>query len=319
MTPGIRIALLLFGWLTVAAQATPGQLERVFLFGNDYVRLEPWAASKGLKASWFNRNHELRLSGEGNTLRFEADSAKIIFNGITVYLSAPFAVRNTSGYVSPQDIRATLDPLLSPVRQARKATSICLDAGHGGKDPGRFSGREQEKKYTLLLAREVGEQLSTAGFKVSYTRSKDSFVELSERSEYARQHGADLFVSLHFNSVEGSGSETVKGVEVYCLSPAHTSSTNTRGDGSAFGNYDGNRFDSKNVLLAYEMQKSLVTRLGLEDRGVKRARYMVLRTADMPAILIESGFLSNRAEAARIYDPKYRRQLAQAIVQGIQD
>jgi N-acetylmuramoyl-L-alanine amidase len=228
-------------------------------------------------------------------------------------------MRNGLAYVSPVDLTTTLEPLLFPVRQARKAVTICLDPGHGGKDPGRFSGKEQEKKYTLLLAREVGEQLTRAGFKISYTRSNDSWVDLETRSELAQKRGADLFVSLHFNSFDGPSPESVKGVEVFCMAPAHTSSTNARGEGSGSGSYGGNRFDSKNVLLAYQLQKSLVTNLGIEDRGVKRARYAVLRTADMPAILIESGFLSNRAEAKRIYDPKYRQQLAQAIVHGIQD
>jgi N-acetylmuramoyl-L-alanine amidase len=103
------------------------------------------------------------------------------------------------------------------------------------------------------------------------------------------------------------------------MTPAHTSSTNSRGEGSAMGPCIGNRFDARNIQLAYQMQKSLITRLGLEDRGVRRARFAVLRNAEMPAVLIESGFLSHRDESKRIYDPKYRRQLAQAIVQGVQE
>jgi N-acetylmuramoyl-L-alanine amidase len=228
-------------------------------------------------------------------------------------------MRNGAAYVPPVDLTTTLQPLLWPPRQPKQVTSICLDPGHGGKDPGHLAGKEQEKKYTLLFARELGDQLSKAGFKVSYTRSNDSFVDLTTRSEVARKRNADLFVSLHFNSVDGPGAEAVKGVEVYCMTPAHTSSTNARGEGSAMGSCAGNRFDSRNILLAYQMQKALVTKLGLEDRGVRRARYAVLRNAEMPAVLIESGFLSNREESKRIYDAKYRRQLAQAIVQGVQD
>ena len=79
----------------------------------------------------------------------------------------------------------------------------------------------------------------------------------------------------------------------------------------------GNRNDDKNMLLAYELQKSLVGHLNVEDRGVRRARFEVLREAEMPAALIEGGFMSNPADARRIYDAGFRQQMAQAIVTGI--
>ena len=79
----------------------------------------------------------------------------------------------------------------------------------------------------------------------------------------------------------------------------------------------GNRFDNRNVLLAYDLQKSLVKNLSTEDRGVRRARFAVLRTAEMPAVLIEGGFLSDSVEQKEIADPKYRAHLAAAIVQGV--
>jgi len=305
-------------WLAVAAQATTSRLDRIALFGSEYVRLDQWASHNGLKAAPAVRNRELRLTNSGTSLVFEVDSQKVLINGIIVHLSAPVAVHNGYPYIAPVDLASTLEPLLFPTRQERSNALICLDAGHGGKDPGHLGGKEKEKKYTLLLARELGEQLRKAGFKVCYTRTKDSFVELPARAELAQKRGADLFVSLHFNAWDGPGPDTAKGAEVYCMTPARTSSTNARGEGSDTGSYAGNRFDTKNVLLAYQVQKSIIARLGLEDRGVKRARYAVLRMAEMPAILIESGFLSNPAESKRIYDPQFRQQLAQAIVHGIQ-
>jgi N-acetylmuramoyl-L-alanine amidase len=318
MKAAVGFGLLLMCWLTVAAPATTSRLERTWLFGNEYVRLDKWAASSGLRFDPGPRNREPKISGGGVTLRFEADSSRVTVNGILVHLSSPIAIRNGVAYIPPVDIASTLEPLVSPGGQQKKVIHICLDPGHGGTDPGFLTGREKEKKYTLLLAKEVGEQLSKAGYKVSYTRTGDSFIKLPSRPEYASKRGADLFVSLHFNS-EGKGGESVKGVEVYCMSPARTSSTNARGEGAESGLYTNNRFDGKNILLAYQVQKSLVTRLGLEDRGVRRARYAVLRDAEMPAILVESGYLSNRAESQHIFDPAYRRQLARAIVDGIQD
>jgi N-acetylmuramoyl-L-alanine amidase len=79
----------------------------------------------------------------------------------------------------------------------------------------------------------------------------------------------------------------------------------------------GNRCNDKNILLAYDVQKSLVQQLGVQDRGVRRARFAVLRDAEMPAILVEAGFMSHPVEGSKIFTPAYRRQLARAIVDGI--
>lgn len=318
MMPAVGFGLVLLSCLAVATEATTSRLERVAFSGTEYVRLDQWASRNGLKGGGTIRNREVRLTNSGTTLVFETDSQKVLINGVTVYLSAPMGVRSGLAYITPVDLANTLEPLLFPARQDRSNALICLDAGHGGKDPGHLGGKEKEKKYTLLLARELGEQLRKAGFKVCYTRTKDTFLELGARAELAQKRGADLFVSLHFNAWEGPGPDSAKGAEVYCMTPARTSSTNAKGEGSDSGSYAGNRFDAKNILLAYNVQKSLISRLGLEDRGVKRARYAVLRMAEMPAILIESGFLSNPGESKRIYDPQFRQQLAQAIVRGIQ-
>src|SRR5690349_11846861 len=194
--------------------------------------------------------------------------------------------------------------------------SICLDPGHGGKDPGNCVGSNQEKKYTLLLAQELRAQLKRAGFKVSMTRSSDSFIELPTRPDLAKKSGADVFVSLHFNA-SGSSQNSVQGAEVYCLTPAGAPSTNAQGEGSGAGLFAGNRFNEKNMFLAYQLQKSLTKGLGAEDRGVHRARFAVLRDAEMPAVLIEGGFMSHPSEGRKIFDASYRREMAKVIVNGL--
>jgi N-acetylmuramoyl-L-alanine amidase len=151
---------------------------------------------------------------------------------------------------------------------------------------------------------------------VSLTRSSDSTLDLETRPDLARRRKADLFVSLHFNSVESSAG-SVRGSEVYCLTPAGASSTNARGQGAGSGQYPGNQFDQKNILLAHEVQKSLTHGLGTEDRGVRRARFAVLRESTMPSVLIEGGYLSNPVEGKKILDPAYRKQMAKAIVDGL--
>ena len=105
-------------------------------------------------------------------------------------------------------------------------------------------------------------------------------------------------------------------METYCLTPAGAFSSNAGGEGST-GWVTGNRNSEKNLLLAYQLQKSLVQTLSPEDRGVKRARFEVLRLATVPAVLIEGGFMSHPAEGRKILDPAYRKKMARAIVDGI--
>lgn len=317
MKLALSLGLFLIAALAGKAHNTPPGLERVWISGTEFIRLDDWARENHFQLK--TTKQEVRLFNNEFSAIFLPDSRKAVINGVSVWLSAPMTFRNGFACVAPVDFATVLQPLISPARNApgKKLKNICLDPGHGGKDPGNLEGREKEKAYTLLLAKELSAQLAKAGFKVSLTRSGDDFVDLPIRPEKARRKGADLFISLHFNSADGPGMSAVKGAEVYCLTPAHTSSTNARGEGAATGTYPGNRLDGKNVLLAYQVQKTLLNNLSIEDRGVKRARYAVLRTAEMPAILIEGGFMSNKPEAKKIYDPAYRRQMAQAITEAV--
>ena len=101
------------------------------------------------------------------------------------------------------------------------------------------------------------------------------------------------------------------------MTPPGAPSSNARGEGASAGWFPGNRYNEKNVYLAYLLQKSLTKGLGMEDRGVHRARFAVLREATMPAVLIEGGFMSHPVEGRNIADPAYRRQMARAIMDGI--
>jgi N-acetylmuramoyl-L-alanine amidase len=166
------------------------------------------------------------------------------------------------------------------------------------------------------LAYELKDQLTRAGFKVTLTRSGDTYVDLPVRPALARKASADLFLSLHFNATDGARAEA-RGTEIYCLTPAGGSSTAAGGTGSVARPATGNRHDAKNMLLAYQMQKALLRTLGTEDRGVRRGRLAVLRDATMPAVLIEAGFMSHPVEGKKILDAAYRREIAKAIVEGV--
>jgi N-acetylmuramoyl-L-alanine amidase len=286
--------------------------------GPAYVRLTDWARSHDFDLRWLKKDETLQLTRQSTRLLFTVDASEADVNGVGVRLLFPVAIRDGAPCLSQLDAQLTLEPILSPSKTRRGAsvTRICLDPGHGGIDSGNRVGSHQEKTYTMLLAQELAAQLTRAGYKVTLTRDTDRFIELSERAAIAKRRSADLFISLHFNSAPNSAN-TVRGAEVYCMTPVGAPSTNARGEGSGAGWYPGNRLNDKNVYLAYQLQKSVTKTLGTEDRGLHRARFAVLRDATMPAVLIEAGFMSNPAEGRKIFDAGYRKQIAKAIVDGV--
>lgn len=287
----------------------------------NYVRLNEWARANVFGVRWLERDKILELDRGAIRLTFNvdprSDGRKAQINGVPVWLAFPLLYQNGSPLISQTDLAETIGPVLGPPENSPgiKVRTVCLDPGHGGKDPGNRAGSNEEKKYTLLLAEEASAQLRAAGFNVVLTRNSDTYVDLPTRPEIARKRHADLFISLHFNSTEEARNE-VKGVEVYCCTPAGAHSTNGRGEGDTHW-VEGNRTDERNMLLAYEIDRSYQKNLEAEERGVKRARFEVLREATVPAILIEGGFMSHPMESKRIYDPAYRKQMAHAIVQGV--
>lgn len=313
-----RLALMtlaLFLW-TGAGEAAPLTAR---LRDTDYVRVSEWAKLQGLQMRWVKRDEAFLLTNKTARLHFTVDSRELRFNGLQLWLLYPLATRDGEVYISQLDMNATCRPLLAVAKYEpnRKVRTICLDAGHGGKDPGNQASGRREKDLTLRLAAELRDELKKQGFKVVFSRTSDRFVELSERPALAQKYGADLFVSLHFNGTGGDRS-AAQGSEVYALTPVGAASTNARGEGAGSRAYAGNRNDARNLQLAYLVQRSLVRTLGSADRGVRRARFEVLREATMPAVLIEAGFLSHPTEGKKIFTAEYRKKMAQAIAAGIQ-
>jgi N-acetylmuramoyl-L-alanine amidase len=238
-------------------------------------------------------------------------------NGINVALSFPVAADRGTLLIAQLDLNTAIRPLLFPPKAAAtRITTICLDPGHGGKDAGNHTFWHSEKTYTLALALELRDQLKKAGFNVILTRSKDAYVDLPDRPALANRRGADLFVSLHFNATP-TGKNEVEGPQTYCITPVGASSTDAQGEGANYGPTTANRVEQRSLLFAYQMERSLVQSLRVPDRGVRRARFAVLRDAAMPAILIEGGYMTHPGESKRIYSVTGRRQMSLAIVKGI--
>jgi N-acetylmuramoyl-L-alanine amidase len=306
------IALLLF-LLTASAEAGWRNLERLTVAGSEYVRLAEWGESAGLAMKWNKKDPGIELTSAGWRLNFTIDSRRAELGGVTVWLSLPVINRSGVALVSFTDIKTTLEPVLFPRKTDARIKTICLDPGHGGKDIGTADRHNYEKKYTLLLARDVESELKEAGLNVVMTRTADEFIELPERALIASRHGADVFVSLHYNS----GPAGARGIEVYCLAPAGMRSSNEGAGRSTQAAETGNAQDDRNVLLAYDVDKSITHGGPVENGGMKRSRFEVLREAKMPAILVEGGFMSDAADAKTIYDTGFRKRMARAIVEGI--
>lgn len=297
--------------------ACAGTPEPVTHLGRQWYDLEQWAAARQLTLRWSSPTRVLTLTNRTARLAFAVDSQQAVVNGIKVWLTQPVTARNHGWLLAVLDADHVLRPLLQPAppRATRPVRTIVLDPGHGGKDPGHQAGAREEKRYTLLLAQQLRARLRAAGYRVVLTRTRDTFLELAERPAAANRERADLFVSLHFNAAPDAA---IRGAEVFCLTPNGAASTHAPRSEVLNQTLPGHRDGARSLLLAWQVQKALVEQAGLADRGVKHARFAVLRDLTMPGILVEAGFLSSPGEAQRIADPRFRDRLAAAIVDGIE-
>ncbi len=178
------------------------------------------------------------------------------------------------------------------------ATKIFVDAGHGGPDPGAVGNGVTEQAVNLNVANELARLLREGGYEVmQYRTTRDENVlsnknaDLSNRANMANRWGADYFVSIHTNS---SLNPSANGFEAYVY-----------------------RLGGVAEALAQSIVASVVRQLGSKDNGVRQANFAVLRRTDMPATLLELGYLTNPTEALNLNSPAWQRAVAKAIYDGI--
>ncbi|MEM8549233.1 MAG: N-acetylmuramoyl-L-alanine amidase [Verrucomicrobiota bacterium] len=287
--------------------------------GSLYQPLSRIAASLGMDAAWAKKGEEIHLSSQWTRMRFTLHKRWFYLNGERVFIGNPIALHRGMLMISQRDFETTIRPLLQSGQftPVPKLYHIVIDPGHGGKDPGAENRRLgiNESKLALDLAQRLKRKLSGFGYKVSLTRENNSFVSLGRRPAMANQAQADLFISLHFNAV---GDASVAGVETYVMTPSGLPSTNSgKLTASAKRTYPGNADNTWSLLAGYYMQSAMVRNLSAKDRGLKRARFAVLRDLNCPGVLIEGGFLTNSAEAQKLKSGAYRDKLANALVEGI--
>lgn len=262
-------------------------------------------------------NDRILLKGRLHELELEKYSRRAILNGAMLWLNDPMVIHNRLWVVSKTDVNLSLKPLIVPteVLQGRGHQVVVLDAGHGGADSGAVSPAGlQEKAVALDITRRVRSELISRGYRVFLTRHDDSFLELDERTRRARNWKADVFVSIHANS----GNASARGTETFVLAlPGHRSTNQSSPSAVPTDTFPGNAYNQANMNLGFSLHHSLVTKANLNDRGVRRARFAVLKDAPCPAALVEVGFLSHPEEGLNLARPAHRVRLAHSIANGI--
>ncbi len=215
--------------------------------------------------------------------------------------------------------------------------TIVIDPGHGGKDGGAVGYKKYKEKDTVLkIAKMLQKKLSKKGYKVYLTREKDIYLTLSERTKFANKKKADLFISIHANASPKTQKLTLKGIETFFLSPAKTEKAKRIAAKENKVAVTSMNDISKNTLLtllntakiiqsnklAIDIQKGMLTKVrkkynDVKDGGVREAPFYVLVGAQMPAVLVELGYITNPKEADRLFNPFYQKNLTVGIANGI--
>ncbi|MBE6356651.1 MAG: N-acetylmuramoyl-L-alanine amidase [Lentisphaerae bacterium] len=251
--------------------------------------------------------------GKNLVCEFPRNQRRMLCNQVRVELLNPTAAEWTTPWLATMDWFKTLRPLLYPATiPKRKITRITIDMGHGGSDPGAIGAISKEKMLTLKIGLRLAQHLRARGYQVFLTRTGDVQIPLKQVGVLQRSHKSDLFVSIHINS---AADKKANGIETYCLTPAGAVSSN--GGKADKTVYSGNKQDDANILLAWMIQSSLLKYTKANDRGVKRARFAVLKDINAPGVLIEVGFISNPAEEKKLNSAVYVDQIAAGITVGI--
>ncbi|MCX5656849.1 MAG: N-acetylmuramoyl-L-alanine amidase [Candidatus Omnitrophica bacterium] len=310
-----------------------------------YVSLKDFCRNFDLVWDWDSLGKKITLYREGLRVDMAVGSDLVLINSKKANLYETVKVFNNEvafPFVLVDKVYAvTLPAVYAPRRTAIGGTyrikRIVLDPGHGGRDPGAISPEGlREKNIVMEMAKELKGYLERQGIEVILTRSDDRFVSLWRRTHLANMKKADLFISVHVNS---SRHEEAKGFELYYLSEKMNDSARAlaRAENSSL-ELEGEKLSNTSTALAATVWDLVQTEnrseaiqlsnyIGnsvdkiewMRNRGIKGALFYVLKGANMPAILVEAGFVSNISESCKLRNPSYRQELVKAIGEGIMD
>jgi N-acetylmuramoyl-L-alanine amidase len=301
----------------VLASANSWKIKRIG--GRDYLPVSQIASFYQMRVMP-RADRGVVLDGYGRRMEFGKGSREARIDGVKHWLSFPAQYFAGQYYVSRMDLAKTIDPLMRPHRipGLKPVHTVVLDPGHGAHDRGAVNRWGAEKNYNLDLSRRIRPYLQKAGLRVVITRSRDEFIALERRPAIANKLGeGTIFVSVHFNAA-ATRTSMATGFEVFTLSPRGAPNSHddylTR---RSFAAEKGHKVDHANHALATAIHHAMLGRVPMFDRGVKRARFAVLRHAEVPAVLIEGGFMSNPQDARKLHSAAWRERLAESVAMGI--
>jgi N-acetylmuramoyl-L-alanine amidase len=292
--------------------------EIIKVSGHDYLTVDNVSRFYGLPAGVAGSGEKIRFETVKDPLEFVSGSREAMINGARSWLCFPLIEQDGKYLVSRTDVAKTIEPLLRPHRVANvgKVQTIVLDPGHGGYDKGQVSRYGCEKDFALDVARKLRPLLQSKGLRVIMTREGDYFVPLEVRAHIANAAPNSIFVSIHFNGTNDDPNAT--GFEIFSFTPRGAPSTSDSAvRSSSFSMQPGSEVDGQSMALSACIYHSLLGHIPEYDRGIKRARFAVLRLTKVPAVLIEGGFLTERGESKLISNKDWRGKLAAAIGVGI--
>lgn len=305
---------------TPSPSPTPNKDWQVIKVGSrDYLSVDNIAKFYGLIGNVDSTGKTVVLNNGRNQLQVTLDSREAVVNGVRNWLCFPVIAKDDKFLVSRIDLAKTIEPQLRPqmLPQKGKVQTIVLDPGHGGFDKGARNALGTEKDFALDVARKLRPMLQKKGFKVVLTRENDVFIPLHMRARIANATKDSIFVSLHFN---GASNREASGFEIFSLTPRGAPSTDDDALALHFVNMQaGSPVDAQSFALSSTVFHSMLGHLPEVDRGIKRARFAVLRHTKIPAILVEGGFLTETDNSKRVADPAWREKFAEALSVGIEN
>jgi N-acetylmuramoyl-L-alanine amidase len=299
-----------------------------------------------IHASMLTKSQTLRKNGieriklaqyNPNTLRLVIENSK--------KLSIRFKKEASKLYIRINSVTSQKRYTKSAKKSTKKEQSfyhknkvIVIDAGHGGKDPGALGYRRyREKVVVLQIAKELKKILQSRGYKVYMTRERDKFVKLRDRTKFANDKKADIFISIHANAVSRKIAKKAHGIECYFLSTSRSerakkvAAMENSADLEDMNFYGKqcflNTINSHNIIaankLAIDLQRGALSTLkkryrNVKDAGVREGPFWVLVGAQMPAVLVEVGFITHPTEAKRLANRAYQRTMALGLANGIE-
>lgn len=257
------------------------------------------------------------ITGQGRTIRGKAGSREIWINNVKYILCFDVISKAGTLLISAMDVTKIIEPVMRPgkIKNATAVRTVVLDAGHGGHDGGARGPLGNEKDAALDVVLRAKRLLEENGYNVRLTRMTDVFIPLEKRPAMANKYPNAIFVSVHFNKSNQVGGT---GIETYALAPRGVPSMDEENlSYSDFKQYPGHARDAENIALATSMHSSMLRHLRLFDRGIKRARFVVIRDVQIPGVLLEGGFMNHPVDSRQIASTEFRNAFARAILEGV--